>query len=97
MHGTTKNNKENYNKTYDLFHGSDTIYGQLDQLIKGEGVYDAFFEKKVDIVANSSNDPNPTRFVLSSMFLLDQEYVLDRHFDKRMLEKNYKLQYTPHP
>lgn len=63
-------------KMYELFHGTESIYGQIQQLLDRKGPYAGLFEEKVSVVIDSTPASNTAKHVLRSDFLFNKEYVL---------------------
>jgi hypothetical protein len=70
----------------EMFHGTTEVISHLDMVIKGSPPYDQMYEELVSIVTDSNSNANPSTLALNrSKFLLDKDFVINRHFTKSFL------------
>jgi hypothetical protein len=70
----------------EMFHGTTEVLSHLDMVIKGSPPYDRLYEELVTTVTDSDSDTNPSTLALNrSQFLLDKDYVINRHFTRSFL------------
>jgi hypothetical protein len=74
-------------KMYELYHGvADNIMAQIDMFMTPSGIYVIMFEKKYKTITGSSDQQAMNYILNKNLFILDNDYYLDRHLTKQIME-----------
>lgn len=85
------NSKATYRVIYkmmnDYFHGTDTIMSHMDMFLSGDGVYKAaLIDGAISTVTDSTGVQIQTKILNMGMFVLNQEYAVGKHLNRKILE-----------